>query len=321
MLARLVLCGNEVQWALSFVYGELGDFTVCEELAERVQREPLSVCANFICRLEPKVREFVFESVLCHELFGAFYRKFLRMTFPTLPTRDSDTGRIVLVANDEYLPANDKDEFMQESLRKAMLNIGVRPEVLYQTMQSANSNYLHEFANTHGAGASSAQHVTKDGCVLPDQPATEKSTLGSADLQDLQDSLDSLKAGQMELVRLIEHNRRPAAATEPYIAAQLGEPLYSRLHEKTRRAIQLAEYLYNINQEPDGFALTAITMAQGYENELIVRIIGPFVIELLAAGTATYNAQGKATKPLILGVLSARVHDLRGRRLISSSVA
>ena len=58
-----------------------------------------------------------------------------------------------------------------------------------------------------------------------------------------------MKAGQMELVRLIEQNRRPAVAYEPYITAQLGQPLYSRLHEKTQRAIQLSEYLYNINQE------------------------------------------------------------------------
>jgi hypothetical protein len=100
-------------------------------------------------------------------------------------------------------------------------------------------------------------------------------------------------------VRLIEHNRRPAAAYEPYIAAQIGEPLYSRLHQMTQRALQVVEYLYNINQEPDGFALFAVRMAQGYGNELNVRIIGPFLVELLAAGTQTYDAQGKLKEPLI----------------------
>jgi hypothetical protein len=42
-----------------------------------------------------------------------------------------------------------------------------------------------------------------------------------------------------------------------------------------------------------------MTIAQGYENELNVRIIGPLVVELLAAGTETYDAHGKSTNPLI----------------------
>lgn len=108
-----------------------------------------------------------------------------------------------------------------------------------------------------------------------------------------------MKAGQMELVRLMERNNRPAAEYEPYIIAQLGTHLYSRLQEKTQRAIQLSEYLYNINREPDGFSLTAISMAQGYENELAIRVIWPFVNELLAAGTQAYDAQGMSKEPLI----------------------
>jgi len=40
-------------------------------------------------------------------------------------------------------------------------------------------------------------------------------------------------------------------------------------------------------------------MAQGYENELNIRIIGPFVVELLAAATQTYDAQGRSKEPLI----------------------
>jgi hypothetical protein len=298
ILARLVLCGNEVQGALSFAYGEVAQFTVCSELAEQAQREPLSKCAVVICRLEPKVWKFVFESVLCEELFSALYRKFLRMTFPRILTLDSKTREKVFVENDEYLPSNSEEEFIPENLRKAIRCIEVKPELLYQIMQSAASNYLHEFANAHGVGAFSAQKVARNGRVLPVQPPVEESRLGSADWQD---SLDSLKAGQMELVRLIEHNRRPATTYEPYIAGQLGAPLYSRLHEKTQRALQLAEYLYNINQEPDGFSLTAIRMAQGYENELILRIIWPFVHELQASGADAYDAQGRSREPLIRG--------------------
>jgi hypothetical protein len=117
--------------------------------------------------------------------------------------------------------------------------------------------------------------------------------------RDFDNFADSMKATQMEVLRRIESNNRPAAAYDLDIAEQLGESLYSRLHERTQRALRLAEYHFNINQEPDGFSAAVLVMAQGYENELNVRVIGPVVMELLNAGTETYDAQGKATIPLI----------------------
>jgi hypothetical protein len=117
--------------------------------------------------------------------------------------------------------------------------------------------------------------------------------------RDFDNFADSMKATQMELLRRIEHNNRPAAAYDPDIAQQLGESLYSQLHERTQHALRLSEYQFNINQEPDGFSAAVLTMAQGYENELNVSVIGPIVMELLNAGTETYDAQGKATSPLI----------------------
>jgi hypothetical protein len=75
--------------------------------------------------------------------------------------------------------------------------------------------------------------------------------------------------------------------------------LYSRLHQSTQRALLLVEYLYNVNQEPDGFGLFAVRMAQGYENELALRIVWPFVNELQAAGTQFYDAGRISKEPLI----------------------
>jgi len=54
-----------------------------------------------------------------------------------------------------------------------------------------------------------------------------------------------------------------------------------------------------VGHPPDAFGPFAIEMALGYENELNVRIIGPIVIELLTAGTQTYDAHGKSKVPLI----------------------
>lgn len=117
--------------------------------------------------------------------------------------------------------------------------------------------------------------------------------------QDFHDFADSVKAGQMEVLLRIEHVSRSAATLDPVIAERIGAGLHSRLHAKTQRALQLAEYYYKLNQEPDGFAPTAMMIAQGYENELRVRIIGPFLVELLTAGAETYDARGKSTNPLI----------------------
>jgi hypothetical protein len=119
---------------------------------------------------------------------------------------------------------------------------------------------------------------------------------------DFENALDSLKAGQMETMRLIEHNQRPAAAYEADIEARIGAALYSRLEETTRRVLQVAEYLYHINsQEPNYSHGPVMQMAQAYQNELIVRIIYPFVSELQAAGEETYDGQGASRDSLLSG--------------------
>jgi hypothetical protein len=118
--------------------------------------------------------------------------------------------------------------------------------------------------------------------------------------QEFDNLEDSLKATQMEIVCQYEQNRRSATSYEPCIIAKLGTQLYSRLHEMTQRALQLGEYHYNINQEPDGFGETALKTAKAYENELILRVIWPVVTELQAAGTDSYDGQGISKEPLIL---------------------
>jgi hypothetical protein len=157
-----------------------------------------------------------------------------------------------------------------------IVNSGLEANALLQIIESA-AHY-----------ASSSQTGTINGGAMPP---------GSSE-ESWQDAVDSLKAGQMEIIRLIEHNRRRAHEYESYLIAQLESALYSRLHEKTQRALQVAEYLYSINQEPDGFGINALTMVQAYENELKVRVIGPLLSELLAAGEQNYSIKG-CKKPLI----------------------
>jgi hypothetical protein len=237
-------------------------------------------CVDFISSLEPDVQRFVFAVACSNDLLMAFNEKMQSEHGPITP---------------------DNFEDFKDRMGMAIAKSPLDPTTLFSIIEKASIAYSNELGWwPTGTGLTTvAQTVSPQSTIA----IKEMKTLHGAFRdwkQDFDNLEDSLKAGQMELARLIEHNRRPATAYEPYIVAQMGSPLYSRLQEKTQRALQLAEYLYNINQEPDGFSLTALTMAQGYENELILRVIWPFVNELLAARTETYNAQGKATHPLIL---------------------
>jgi hypothetical protein len=245
-----------------------------------------STYREFFRLLEFDVQCFVSAAASSHDLLMPVREK--------MDSEYAETGRL-RVTTEAF-------EDLRQRMQTAIANCGLRPDVLWETIElAAIANSILLGDRLKGTDVATVAQTESPQKTLTTQETKALQGVLQEWKQDFDNFEDSVKAGQMELVRLIERNSRSAAANEPYIAAQLGEPLYSRLHEKTRRALQLAVYLYNINQEPDGFSLTAITMAQGYENELIVRIIGPFVIELLAAGTKTYNAQGKATRPLIVG--------------------
>jgi hypothetical protein len=245
----------------------------------------LSSCREFICSLEPDVRQFVLASTLSHDLLKPVYEKI-----------------------EAECTENDHDVFQQRmriAIADSIADSGLQPDMLFHTIELAAIAYSTSYGgcDLNNASATIAQtHSSQSTLTLPEERIAIQRELEQwkgewkRDFDSLQ---DSLKAGQTELERLIVRNSRPAAAFEPHIVAQVGAPLYSRLHETTQRAIQLAEYLYNINQEPDGFSLTAIRMAQGYENELTLRVIWPFVNELLTAKTQTYDAHGSSKEPLI----------------------
>jgi hypothetical protein len=249
-------------------------------------------CRDFISSLHPDVQQFVFAVACSDDLFVAVYES-ARSEYEKRPTSDG------------------KEDFAYyyDVLWARMHNAiaALHPGTLFSIIERASIAYSNELEDwpkgrvSSGIQAASAREIK----------TTQESKSLRGVMQDWKNDFDnledSLKAGQMELMRLIEHNRRPAITYEPQIAARLGEPLYSRLHQQTQRALQLVEYLYSINQEPDGFALFAVMMAQGYENELLLRIVWPFVNELLAAETRTYDAEGISREPLIrYGKISER---------------
>ncbi len=301
-LASLMVHGeqlheSDIQWALCYAVEGLPDFTVrCDQPDESSQRVPLSRCADYISSLEPKAQAIVFASVLCHEMYYQLYRKAVRKTQEILIRDNPETGDFIRTANDEYEHPYDTD-FIRESIKNEILCDAVPPEIAFDSLWAAASEYLRRFKQgVHGSphnGQNQLQNLPGGGV---------HSSIALDELRsDVSDSFDSLKAGQNELLRLIERNSRPASAFEPDIEMQLGN-LYGRLESKTKRLLQIAEYLYDINKsEPNFFHGPLLMLAYAYENELSVRIIGRYSLGLLEAGTKTYFCDEGTTTPLIYG--------------------
>jgi hypothetical protein len=288
---------SDVQWALGYAVEGLRDFTVrCDTSNAASQRVPLRQCTDFINSLSPKAQSFVFASVLCHEMYYQLYRKALRKTQETLFRVDPETEHFISINNDEYEHPYDAN-FIHGNIKNAIMDSEVPPEIAYQSVLAAASDYLRRFRESIG------ETLTGD-VLLQDHSGKHRASTNIAVDEfksDIADSFDSLKAGQNELLRLIERNSRPASAFEPDIEMQLGD-VYGLLEDNTRQLLQIAEYLYDTNKsEPNYFHGPVMMMASAYENELKVRIVGRYALWLLKAGTRTYYCNEFATKPLIDG--------------------
>jgi hypothetical protein len=231
-------------------------------------------CTEFFRSLEPDVQHFVVIVTLCFSMLRSIFEK----VQGALP------------------PAEE-----QQRVHTAIANSGLSPSAFVVTLELAAKAYCDSVK------VPSTTSVLTDGS--PNLLAPQDRNLLQSFFefkeelkQDFDNALDSLKAGQMETIRLIEHNQRPAAAYEADIVAQLGASLYLRLEETTRSGLQLSEYLYHINsQEPNYFQSPVMQLALAYENELTVRVIYPFVSELQSAGEETYDGHGVSREPLLIG--------------------
>lgn len=282
---------SDIQYALCYAIEGLPDFTVrCDSSDESSQRIPLLQCAEFILSLEPKAQFLVFASVLCHEMYYQLYREALRKTQPQLIRVDTETGKLSCIENDEY-EHPDEGGFIHASIKNAIMSSEVPPEIAYEALQAAASDYLRRFKEKVGA-ASQEEESHGGSRRVPSNVAFDELK------SDIADSFDSLKASQNEVLRLLDRNGRAASAFEPDLEMQLGT-VYGQLEQKTRRLLQIAEYLYDINKsEPNYFHGPVMMMAAAYENELYVRIVGRYIIQLLNDGTKTYCVES-STQPLI----------------------
>jgi len=294
-LAGLAQCGIEVQGALSFVVEELTDFTTELDSSEfPAQRMPLSICADFILGLRPEVQRFVFEAVRCQEFLMPPMQGVLGPPKISFPRSDEEISSIEA---DLQKVAGEKG-----SVREMLRDIFERQfdgatEGLFQSVEVEANNRLERFSqNTPPSLAKAAElNARPRGIATPTSSELERVR------REMSDGFDSLKAGQMELIRLSERSGRSAVAFEPEIEAKLGT-LYGLLNEKTRLLLQGAEYLYHINRsEPDFSHGAVINLALAYENEMLICLIWPYLEKLRADGVADYSGGGIVPKSLLLG--------------------
>lgn len=116
--------------------------------------------------------------------------------------------------------------------------------------------------------------------------------------EDLFDSVDSLKAGQMEILHERQRNKERAVDYEPFLQECLGD-LYNRLQKESQRFLQFAEYHFNHTNDPDGYSHTLLYFVSTFETELKTRVILPLVDDLIAQGYSNYISQEGGFFPLV----------------------
>jgi hypothetical protein len=233
------------------------------------EREILSLCRKFVGSLEPEVQRFVTAATLCFELLRPMWEKV------GLPPREDprSSEEVLRDLNARLAGGSEARPFLdlKERLRKAIAGSGLEPRILWETIDAA--------ARAHVGGRET------DG---PERAWMKKFE------ENFDNFSDSMKATQMESIRLSERSIRKAADYGPEIAERIGPHVYSQLHEQTKRQLEAAEFLYEVNrQEPRYGHGPAINLALACETELNLQLTWPILNELVGSGRSYYRAEKK----------------------------
>ena len=124
----------------------------------------------------------------------------------------------------------------------------------------------------------------------PDIPGPDRDRLRMIcdKLAEWDDAVDSLKAGQMETLRLWNKFSARAHDMGPQLEERL-EALYSRVSEGARRALQLAEYYYVHNQEPDDYTPAITYFHRAFEAEFRQSLLARLELRMRKARQIDYG--------------------------------
>jgi hypothetical protein len=233
------------------------------------EQEILSHCREFVSSLDANVQHFVISATFCFELLRPMWER-VGLEPRGRPKRELSWEELMAeIEHRQKEPPTD----LGERLRHAIAESGLEGRVLLEIIESAAS-----------ARISKGEKAVVEGLL-------------EAFKGEFNDFADSMKAGQMEIVRLSERSLRRADQYEPEISAQMGSALFSKLHEMTQQLLKQAEFQYHINnQEPNYFHGPTLTLALAYETELNIRVVWPILNQLLESGTEDY---GSTERPLI----------------------
>jgi hypothetical protein len=304
-------------------------FTLRIDTGDSDQSVPLSSCAEQLRSLSPEVLQFVFEAVLCGELYFPLYKRLERKTVESF-IRFTPAGEPnEITPNPEYPDFEsfknsvevDEDEgqddynellgdwvtnrFIRLKMLEVFLESQIAHEFLFESLNTAAEGYRKQFEDRFGLPTGSFLDGTQ-------RPATTL-IIGANNLaalrKELTDDFDSLRAGQMEILRRLE-NISPSAASstaalEPAVEAKLGQ-IYFKLHEVTRQALAFAEYQYDINNQyhinkgnAEFFQGPVNLIALAYEHEMFRVIFEPYLNEVRASGVADYTVNERNKEPMI----------------------
>jgi hypothetical protein len=162
---------------------------------------------------------------------------------------------------------------------------GLNYSNLYLAIEAAARKLQRDYLNEFPAAQDPVQALAGDSSQKEtlDRMAERINLLGLG----FDDGVDSLKAGQMEIMRSLAAAPPTAAELEPAIVEMLGQSLYNKLHVKTRRTLQLAEYYFKVIKEADGYAPVVSHCALAFENELhhsFLKRVEPLLAKSSAAG-------------------------------------
>lgn len=310
-------------WELSFLLPEPAwkTFTVLPGASVSGEEEQLGACWKHLAALSPEALRFLFTAVLANELHLQLFRKFWRMELPVLFRAKPDGARIESYDNPDYPiyqayemrmsmsrspSGRDGEEeplyggpialgFIREKLRETLLETPLDYHALLATLERAAAGCLQDYQE-HGAEAMHAHaEPNVESGAMPSGLSRKLGELSS----DLNDGLDSLRAGQMELRLAIEKGLRSADTFLPLVESRLGV-VYGRLHPTTKRLLALGEYFRSLNlAEPDAMNVVVLHQAKACEHELYARIFFRYMAQLRADGVKDYLVDGTCKSPLL----------------------
>ncbi|MGO8758757.1 MAG: hypothetical protein ACLQG3_11595 [Terracidiphilus sp.] len=307
-------------WQLYFLLPEhyWKNFAVLPTYSESSEIRPIAACGQHLKALSSEALHFLFTAVLTKEAYRELYGKFWRMSTSSFLRMKSDGVGFESIDNPDYpiyqayeLKAsvsmkhfgNDEEgepfygsavllAFIREKIRETLLETPLDYRVIYSALEEASTGYLRHFQE-HADEDAPLSAGPRDLVVHP----VSYNKLNEMH-HDLADATDSIKAGQMEILRELQ-SRRNAREFLPLVESRLGK-VYSTLHQMTQRLLARGEYFLSINQaEPDAMNVVVLDQAKACENELYMRIFGPFLLKLFTDGVKDYPADGTSKWPLI----------------------